>query len=190
MAHLIEVKIWSLINLAILGWWMECLHKFLFIPLLTLCNKLQQSKYTINHLRTHNDFRSRDSSISVVWEILMTNYCAIFSWMDRSDILFSNTYLCNSDWYHYIPWPVKYDYLSEYMLVLICCYSHNNNRLGMFRTVFLYASRFYYPNHIFDNSSRITIHWRFIQLYKHKNNKETKKNASYIYVKSMSLHDT
>ena len=131
---------------------------------LSLCYEhvRRMSKYTRNHLRTHSDFRSRDSSISVVWEILMTNNHVVFSWADRSDTLFSNTYLCNFDWYPYIPWPVKHDHLPEHILVLICCYSHNNNRLRMFRIVFLYASRFYYPNHVFGNSSRMTIHGCFI----------------------------
>ena len=36
-----------------------------------------------------------------------------------------------------------------------------HNRLGKFRIVFLYASRFYYPNHVFGNLSKITIHGGF-----------------------------
>ena len=35
-------------------------------------NVRRMSKHTRNHLRDHNDFRSRDSSINIVWETLMT----------------------------------------------------------------------------------------------------------------------
>ena len=129
-------------------------------------NVRRMSKHTGNHLRNHNDFRFRDSSISIVWETLMTfpNH-VVFSLVDRSHTLFSNMCLCDLDWYRYILWPVKHDHLSEHILVLIHCHSHGNSRLGKFRIAFLYASRFYYANHVFGNLSRITIHGGFILLY-------------------------
>ena len=141
-------------------------------PYLPLCYEhvRRTSKYTINHPRTHSDFRSRDSSTSFAWEILMTNNHVVVSWADRSRTLFSNTFYVLWSISN-ILWPVKRDHLTEHILVLIYCHSHDNNRLGTFRIVFVYASRFYYPNHVFDNSGRITIHRRFINLNMHRNNK-------------------
>ena len=93
------------------------------------------SKYMRNHPRVHSDFRSRDSSISVAWEILMSNNHVLFSWADRSRTLFSNMFYVL--WLiSHILWPVKRDYLTEYILVLVYCHSHDNNRLGAFRMVF------------------------------------------------------
>ena len=97
----------------------------------------------------------------------------VLSQVDRSKALFFNMFYVL--WLiSHILWPVKRDYLIEYILVLIYCHSHNNNRLGTFRIIFFYASRFYYPNHVFDNSDRITIHGRFIKLNMHRNNKMIK----------------
>ena len=73
-----------------------------------------------------------------------------------------------------ILWPVKHDHLTQYILVLVYYHFHDNNRLETFRIVFFYASRFYYPNHAFDNSGRITIHGCFIKLNMHRNNKMIK----------------
>ena len=132
-----------------------------------------KSKHTTNHPRTHSHFKSRDSTISVAWEILMTNNHVVFSWMDWSRTLFSNMFYVL--WLiSHILWPVKYDHLTEYILVLVYCLSHDNNPLGTFRIVFFYASRFYYPNHALDNSGRITIHGCFIKLNMHKNIKMIK----------------
>ena len=114
--------------------------------------------------------RSRDSSISVAWEILVTNHHVVFSWADRSRTLFSNTFYALWLISHII-WPIKHDHLTEHILVLVYCHSHGNNWLGTFRMIFFHASRFYYPNHVFDNSGRITIHGRFIKLNMHRNNK-------------------
>ena len=86
--------------------------------------------------------------VKVVWEIFMTNNHVVFSWVDRSRTLFSNMF--------YVLWlishilsPVKRDHLTDYILVLVYCPSYDNNRLGTFRIVFFYASRFYYRNHVF-----------------------------------------
>ena len=115
-------------------------QSYLYLPLIT-SDVRRKSKYTINHPRTHNDFRSRDSSISVVWEILMTNSHVVFSWADRSRTLFFNMFYVLWLITH-ILWLVKYGHLTEHMLVLVYCHSHSNNRLGTFRIVFFYASRF------------------------------------------------
>ena len=138
-----------------------------------LATLARKSKYTINHPRTHSDFRSRDSGISIAWEILMTNNHVVFSWADRSKTPFSNMFYVLWLTSH-IPWPVKRDHLTEYILVLVYCHFYDNNRLETFRIVFFYASRFYYINHAFDNSGRITIHGRFIKLNMHRNNKMIK----------------
>ena len=86
----------------------------------------------------------------------------------------------------HILWSVKQDHLTEYILVLVYCHSHNNNRLGIFRIGFFYASRFYYPNHVFDNLSRITIHGRFIKLIMHRNNNEIKQ-CLIIYISNIRV---
>ena len=96
----------------------------------------RKSKYTTNHPRTHSDFRSRDLSISVAWEILVTNQHVVFSWADRSRTLFSNMLYVLWLIFH-ILWSVKRDHLIEHILVLVYCHSHDNNRLGTFRIVFL-----------------------------------------------------
>ena len=97
----------------------------------------------------------------------------VFSQVDRSKTLFSNMFYVL--WLiSYILWPVKYDHLTKYILVLVYCHSHDNNWLGTFRMVFFYASRFYYPNYAFDNSGIITIHGCFIKSYMHRNNKMIK----------------
>ena len=103
----------------------------------------------------------------------MTNNHVIFSWADRSRTPFSNMFYALLLISHII-WPVKRDHLTEYILVLVYCLSHNNNQLGTFRIIFFYASKFYYPNHAFDNSRRITIHECFIKLNMHRNNKVIK----------------
>ena len=123
----------------------------------------RKSKYTMNHMGTHSNFKSRDSSISIAWEILMTNNHVVFSWMDRSRKFPSNMFYV--PWLiTHILWPVKYDHLTEYILVLVYCHSYDSKRPETFRILFFYASRFYYPNHAFDNLSRIIIHGCFIKL--------------------------
>ena len=63
-------------------------------PYLSLCYEhvRRMSKYRRNHLRSHSDFRSRVSSISIVWVILVTILCSILIKVDRSNTLFSNMY--------------------------------------------------------------------------------------------------
>ena len=97
----------------------------------------------------------------------------VFSHADRFKTLFTNMFYVL--WLiSHILWPVKHDHLTEYVLVLIYCHSHDNNWLQKFRIVFFYTSRFYYPNHVFDNLGRITIHGCFINLNMHRNNKMIK----------------
>ena len=149
--------------------WHDSWHtqSYPYLPLIT-SDVRRKSKYTTNYPRTHSDFRSRDSSISIAWEILMTNNHLVFS-----RTLFSNMFYVL--WLiSHILWPVKRDHLTEHILVLVYYHSHDNNRLGTFRIVFFYASRFYYPNHTFDNSGRITIHGCFLKLNMHRNNKMIK----------------
>ena len=74
----------------------------------------------------------------------MTNNHVVFSWADRSKTLFSKMFYVL--WLiSHILWPVKYDHLTEHILVLVYCHSYDNNWLGTFRIVFFYTSRFYYP---------------------------------------------
>ena len=54
----------------------------------------KRSKYTNPHLESIEISGLRISSISIAWELLMTYYHVIFSWMDRSNTIFSNVYLC------------------------------------------------------------------------------------------------
>ena len=110
----------------------------------------------------------------------MTNNHVIFSWADCSRTLFSNMFYVL--WLiSHILWPVKRDHLIEYILVLVYCHSYDNNRLGTFRIVFFYTSMFYYPNHVFNNLSRITIHGCFIKLNMHRNNNIIKQCLIYIF---------
>ena len=64
-----------------------------FLIYLSLCYEhvRRMSKYTKNHLIIHSDFRSRDSSISIAWVILVTILYVVFSFkVDRSNTLFTN----------------------------------------------------------------------------------------------------
>ena len=142
-------------------------QSYSYMPLIT--NDIRRkSKYTMNHPRTHSDFRSRNSSISIAGEILMTNNRVVFSWANHFRTLLSNMFYVLWLIFH-ILWLVKHDHLTEYILVLVYCHCHDNNRLGTFRIVFFYASRFYYPSYVFDNFSRITIHG-------HSSNKSAQKH--------------
>ena len=106
----------------------------------------------------------------------------VFSQADHSKTLFSNIFYVL--WLKsHILWPVKHNHLTEYILVLIYCYSCDNNRLGTFRMIFFYASKFYYPNHVFDNISRITIHKCLINLNMYKDNKNDKTMSYNVYIK-------
>ena len=84
------------------------------------------------------------------------------------------------------PMTSKRDHLTEYTLVLVYCHSHDNNRLGTFKIVFFYALRFYYQNHTFDNSGRITIHGCFIKLNMQRNNKMIKQ-CLIIYISKYNI---